>query len=51
VATATSPFTDIGGTTFEADIGWLYAEGADPEQMSSGRSRASSIGSSASRQG
>ncbi len=24
---ATSPFTDIVGTTFEADIDWLYAEG------------------------
>ena len=27
VAAATSPFTDIGGTTFEADIDWLFAEG------------------------
>ena len=24
---ATTPFTDIAGTTFEADIEWLYAEG------------------------
>lgn len=24
---ATSPFTDIAGNTFEADIDWLYAEG------------------------
>ncbi len=24
---ATSPFTDIAGTTFEADIEWLFAEG------------------------
>ena len=27
VTAATSPFTDIAGTTFEADIRWLYAEG------------------------
>src|SRR6188508_3342195 len=24
---ATSPFTDIAGTTFEQDIDWLFAEG------------------------
>jgi hypothetical protein len=27
VAAAPSPFTDIAGTTFEADIEWLFAEG------------------------
>jgi hypothetical protein len=27
VQAATSPFTDIAGTTFEADIEWLFAEG------------------------
>lgn len=26
-ATATTPFTDIAGTTFEADIEWLYTSG------------------------